>query len=132
MFNCRCGVTDYARFGVYGLSAVTLWFWYAYLEMISGAVGLANLLPNLEGTIHAFYYAYAAYPVIVLVGVVASVALMRTRQHLFALLASLLPIAYLAVVGLFGLNLASRAKAEGKEIFKRTVVKAVIAKKVLF
>ena len=128
----NCSITNCARFGVYGLSAVTLWFWYAYLDMISGAVGLAHMVPKLEGMIHALYYAYVIYPGIVLVGVVASLALMRTNQRLFALFASLLPVAYLALLGLFGLNLAGRAKAEGKKIFKQTVVKAVVAKKVLF
>lgn len=131
----NCSVTDCARFGVYGVSAITLWFWYAYLDMISGAVGLAHLVPKLEGMIHALYYVYVIYPAIVVVGVVASLALMRTHQRLFALLASLLPIAYLALLGLFGLNLAARAKAEGKEIFKRAVVKGVkgvAAKRALF
>ena len=131
----NCCTTDYARFGTYGLSAVTLWFWYAYLNMISGAVGLAHLVPKLEGMIHAFYYAYVIYPAIVLVGVVVSLALMRTHQRLFALLASLLPVAYLALLGLFGLNLRDRAMAEGKEIFKQTVVKGVkgvAAKRALF
>ena len=130
--NRNIAITDYVRFGVYGLSAVTLWFWYQYLEMISGAVKLAHLVPKLEGMINALYYGYVIYPVLVLVGVVASLALVRTNQRLFALLASLLPIAYLAVFGLFGLTLRNLALAEGKEIFKRTVVKGVIAKKVLF
>ena len=132
MFGKNLGITDYARFGVYGLSAVTLWFWYAYLEMISGAVGLAHLVPNLEGMINALYYAYVIYPGIVLVGVLASLAVCHTHNRFFALLTSLLPIAYLVVLGLFGLTLKNRAMAEGKEIFKRTIVKGVIAKKALF
>ncbi len=125
MFGKDLHVTDYARFGVYGLSAVTLWYWYAYLEMVSGAVGLAHLVPNLQGMINCLYYAYIIYPGIVLVGVVASLAICHTHNRFLALLTSLLPIAYLAVLGLFGLHLKNRAMAEGKEIFKQTVVKGV-------
>ncbi len=129
MSNCECcrywGVIDVVRWGLYGAGGAAIYYWYQYLEMVQGAVGLAHFVPNLQGEIQTLYYAYLIYPGVFALAFIISLGLSRGHQKLLATIFSLVPVLYLGALGLYGMNLRDRAVAQGKEIFKREVVKVV-------
>ncbi len=129
MRSCECcrnlGVIDLVRFGLYGAGGVAIYYWYQYLEMVQNAVSLAHYVPSLQGEITNLANAYLVYPGVFVLAFIISLGLSRVHQKFFATLVALVPVAYLGVLGLWGMNLRDRAVAQGKEIFKREIIKTV-------
>ncbi len=129
MSTCECcryfSVIDIVRWGLYGAGGVATWFWYDYLSLVDKARSLAHFVPSLEGQIHTLYYLFIGYPAVLLVAIIASLGLARMHQKFLATIVALVPLAYLGVVALFGMNLRDKAMGMGKEIFKREVIQRV-------
>ena len=129
MSTCECckavGVIDVVRYGLYGAGGVGIYYWYQYLGMVENARSMAHFVPSLQGQIDNFYYAFLIYPAVFLVSFIISLSLARVHQKFLATLFSLVPLAYFGAVGLYGMNVRDKAVAQGKEIFKRELVKQV-------
>ena len=129
MSTCECcryfSVINVVRWGLYGVGGGAIYYWYQYLSMVENARSMAHFVPSLQGQINNFYYAFLIYPAVFLVSFIVSLGLARIHQKFLATLFSLVPLVYFGAVGLYGMNVRDKAVAQGKEIFKRELVKQV-------